>query len=189
MLKPAFLFDGRRILDHDALVRFGYHVEVIGKCMTRSLSNRKIGAQGLPWSMHSFWLKCLSSYLASNSSVHWNSDTVCSLLNHISCLITGYYWFHCLIFSSILYILSEGCFFNSTVQWSLVCHCFRDQKSFFFLLLHVRWSVSFDCSLCCCYHFIFRYISQTTITIIILHILIISFFIDSTIQWWCHQMK
>ena len=31
MLKPAFVFDGRKILDHAALSRIGFHVETIGK--------------------------------------------------------------------------------------------------------------------------------------------------------------
>ena len=31
MLKPAFIFDGRKVLDHSALSRIGFHVETIGK--------------------------------------------------------------------------------------------------------------------------------------------------------------
>ena len=31
MKKPAALFDGRRILDHERLVNIGFHVETIGK--------------------------------------------------------------------------------------------------------------------------------------------------------------
>merc|ERR1712079_534278 len=31
MAKPAFLFDGRKILDHDQLIKIGFHVETIGK--------------------------------------------------------------------------------------------------------------------------------------------------------------
>jgi len=31
MEKPAFVFDGRRILDHDAMMKIGFHVETIGK--------------------------------------------------------------------------------------------------------------------------------------------------------------
>nr|CAG4650857.1 EOG090X03RJ [Simocephalus serrulatus]SVE94152.1 EOG090X03RJ [Simocephalus serrulatus] len=31
MLKPAFAFDGRKILDHAALTKIGFHVETIGK--------------------------------------------------------------------------------------------------------------------------------------------------------------
>jgi len=35
MTKPAFLFDGRKILDHDALIKIGFHVETIGKRLHR----------------------------------------------------------------------------------------------------------------------------------------------------------
>ena len=31
MLKPASIFDGRLILDHEKLISIGYHVEAIGK--------------------------------------------------------------------------------------------------------------------------------------------------------------
>ena len=31
MLKPAFIFDGRKILNHSALSEIGFHVETIGK--------------------------------------------------------------------------------------------------------------------------------------------------------------
>ena len=31
MLKPAFVFDGRMILDHQALLDIGFHVETIGE--------------------------------------------------------------------------------------------------------------------------------------------------------------
>ena len=40
MLKPAFLFDGRMILDHQALLAMGYQVETIGKKVKRSELNR-----------------------------------------------------------------------------------------------------------------------------------------------------
>ncbi len=30
MEKPAFIFDGRKILDHKELVRLGFHVETMG---------------------------------------------------------------------------------------------------------------------------------------------------------------
>lgn len=30
MMKPAFIFDGRKILDHNALLKIGFHVETIG---------------------------------------------------------------------------------------------------------------------------------------------------------------
>jgi len=35
MTKPAFLFDGRKILDHDAMIKIGFHVETIGKRLHR----------------------------------------------------------------------------------------------------------------------------------------------------------
>jgi len=31
MLKPAFMFDGRLILNHEELKNIGFHVEAIGK--------------------------------------------------------------------------------------------------------------------------------------------------------------
>jgi UDPglucose 6-dehydrogenase len=31
MAKPAYIFDGRLILDHDKLISLGFHVEAIGK--------------------------------------------------------------------------------------------------------------------------------------------------------------
>ena len=31
MLKPAFAFDGRRILNHNKLMEIGFHVETVGK--------------------------------------------------------------------------------------------------------------------------------------------------------------
>ena len=31
MEKPAFIFDGRKILDHERLIQMGFHVETIGK--------------------------------------------------------------------------------------------------------------------------------------------------------------
>lgn len=31
MMKPAYVFDGRKILDHEALLNIGYHVKTIGK--------------------------------------------------------------------------------------------------------------------------------------------------------------
>ena len=42
MLKPAFLFDGRLILDHNALIQIGFSVEVIGKRVTRDKANRQL---------------------------------------------------------------------------------------------------------------------------------------------------
>lgn len=38
MLKPAFVFDGRMILDHESLVEIGFQVETIGKVVNNSLS-------------------------------------------------------------------------------------------------------------------------------------------------------
>ncbi|KAL8559568.1 hypothetical protein ACOMHN_018731 [Nucella lapillus] len=38
MLKPAFIFDGRLILDHSALQEIGFNVEVIGKRLSRDIS-------------------------------------------------------------------------------------------------------------------------------------------------------
>ena len=31
MLKPAYIFDGRKILNHEELLKIGFHVETIGK--------------------------------------------------------------------------------------------------------------------------------------------------------------
>lgn len=31
MLKPAYVFDGRKIVDHEKLQKIGFHVETIGK--------------------------------------------------------------------------------------------------------------------------------------------------------------
>ena len=35
MEKPAFIFDGRKILDHEKLIELGFHVETIGKKLTQ----------------------------------------------------------------------------------------------------------------------------------------------------------
>jgi len=35
MLKPAFVFDGRKIVNHEELLRIGFHVETIGKRVTK----------------------------------------------------------------------------------------------------------------------------------------------------------
>ena len=35
MEKPAFIFDGRKILNHEALIKLGFHVETIGKRLTQ----------------------------------------------------------------------------------------------------------------------------------------------------------
>ena len=40
MLKPAFVFDGRMILDHRALQDIGFHVETIGKRLSRKQTSR-----------------------------------------------------------------------------------------------------------------------------------------------------
>ncbi|XP_050417434.1 UDP-glucose 6-dehydrogenase isoform X2 [Patella vulgata] len=42
MLKPAFIFDGRIILDHEALIEIGFHVETIGKRLSRKPVHRSI---------------------------------------------------------------------------------------------------------------------------------------------------
>lgn len=31
MMKPAYIFDGRKILDHERLQTIGFHVQTIGK--------------------------------------------------------------------------------------------------------------------------------------------------------------
>ncbi|XP_060588415.1 UDP-glucose 6-dehydrogenase-like isoform X2 [Ruditapes philippinarum] len=40
MLKPAYVFDGRLILDHQSLMDIGFHVETIGKRLTRTNVHR-----------------------------------------------------------------------------------------------------------------------------------------------------
>ncbi len=35
MVKPAFLFDGRKMLDHEELGKMGFHVETIGRRLHR----------------------------------------------------------------------------------------------------------------------------------------------------------
>lgn len=35
MMKPAYIFDGRKILDHDRLQQIGFHVQTIGKRLNR----------------------------------------------------------------------------------------------------------------------------------------------------------
>ncbi|XP_076039765.1 UDP-glucose 6-dehydrogenase sgl isoform X2 [Oratosquilla oratoria] len=44
MKRPAFVFDGRRILNHSALIDLGYHVETIGKRFTRNALVRNAGS-------------------------------------------------------------------------------------------------------------------------------------------------
>ncbi len=41
MLKPAFLFDGRMILDHHKLVEIGYNVTSIGRHVKRDKKNNR----------------------------------------------------------------------------------------------------------------------------------------------------
>jgi UDPglucose 6-dehydrogenase len=43
MMKPAYIFDGRKILDHKALIDLGFHVQTIGKCLQRPLLTRFCG--------------------------------------------------------------------------------------------------------------------------------------------------
>ncbi|XP_018322527.1 UDP-glucose 6-dehydrogenase isoform X2 [Agrilus planipennis] len=40
MMKPAYIFDGRKILDHEELINIGFHVQTIGKRLPRPLSTR-----------------------------------------------------------------------------------------------------------------------------------------------------
>jgi UDPglucose 6-dehydrogenase len=35
MEKPAYIFDGRRILSHEELAKIGFHVKVIGKIVSK----------------------------------------------------------------------------------------------------------------------------------------------------------
>lgn len=39
MMKPAFIFDGRKLLNHAALAKIGFHVETIGKKFEFGLVN------------------------------------------------------------------------------------------------------------------------------------------------------
>jgi len=43
MLKPAFVFDGRKILDHSSLAKIGFHVETIGKRPVQSFQELNWG--------------------------------------------------------------------------------------------------------------------------------------------------
>ncbi|GLV45620.1 sugarless [Carabus blaptoides fortunei] len=43
MMKPAYIFDGRKILDHDALLKIGFHVHTIGKKLARPNLSRLWG--------------------------------------------------------------------------------------------------------------------------------------------------
>nr|XP_022918074.1 UDP-glucose 6-dehydrogenase isoform X2 [Onthophagus taurus] len=40
MMKPAFIFDGRKILNHEELIEIGFHVQTIGKKLSRPRSPR-----------------------------------------------------------------------------------------------------------------------------------------------------
>lgn len=44
MMKPAYIFDGRKILDHDRLQQIGFHVQTIGKKLNRSGVMRSWGS-------------------------------------------------------------------------------------------------------------------------------------------------
>ncbi|XP_071443951.1 UDP-glucose 6-dehydrogenase-like [Hetaerina americana] len=44
MMKPAYVFDGRKILDHKKLIKIGFHVQTIGKRLQRPLVNRLWGS-------------------------------------------------------------------------------------------------------------------------------------------------
>ena len=43
MKKPAFIFDGRKILDHQNLIKIGFHTETIGQRFTRNSLHRSTG--------------------------------------------------------------------------------------------------------------------------------------------------
>ncbi|OXU18371.1 hypothetical protein TSAR_015802 [Trichomalopsis sarcophagae] len=45
MMKPAYIFDGRKILDHDKLQKIGFIVQTIGKKLIRSSISRVWGSQ------------------------------------------------------------------------------------------------------------------------------------------------
>ncbi|EFN75169.1 UDP-glucose 6-dehydrogenase [Harpegnathos saltator] len=45
MMKPAYIFDGRKILNHDRLQKIGFVVQTIGKRLTRSAISRAWGSQ------------------------------------------------------------------------------------------------------------------------------------------------
>jgi UDPglucose 6-dehydrogenase len=44
MMKPAHIFDGRKILDHDRLIKIGFQVQTIGKRLARPLITRTWGS-------------------------------------------------------------------------------------------------------------------------------------------------
>lgn len=43
MKKPAFIFDGRKFLDHDSLIKIGFQTETIGKRYARNALVRGAG--------------------------------------------------------------------------------------------------------------------------------------------------
>jgi UDPglucose 6-dehydrogenase len=43
-MKPAYIFDGRKILDHDRLIKIGFQVQTIGKRLARPLITRTWGS-------------------------------------------------------------------------------------------------------------------------------------------------
>lgn len=45
MMKPAYIFDGRKILNHDWLQRIGFVVQTIGKRLARCKISRAWGSQ------------------------------------------------------------------------------------------------------------------------------------------------
>lgn len=45
MMKPAYIFDGRKILDHDRLQKIGFIVQTIGKRIARTAISRAWGSQ------------------------------------------------------------------------------------------------------------------------------------------------
>lgn len=45
MMKPAYIFDGRKILDHGKLQKIGFIVQTIGKRITRTVLSRAWGSQ------------------------------------------------------------------------------------------------------------------------------------------------
>lgn len=51
MMKPAYIFDGRKILDHDKLQKIGFIVQTIGKKLMRTAITRAWGSQSQIWKM------------------------------------------------------------------------------------------------------------------------------------------
>lgn len=43
-MKPAYIFDGRKILKHDELQQIGFHVQTIGKKLNRTGLYRSWGS-------------------------------------------------------------------------------------------------------------------------------------------------